>query len=75
MSSMKMGMIFNKDTVTVRGTSSSVPRVIQVSNVPVVHSQSASMKQVGTKSMKTLFNLGGIMHAATNCTPCKACGA
>lgn len=70
MSSMKMTMVFNRNTIINRGNS--VSQTKQNSNVPVVQNQSANIER---KKVKSLFNLGGIMNLSTNCTPCKACGS
>jgi|688.fasta_scaffold16353_8 hypothetical protein len=70
MSSMKMSMTFNRNTIISR---SSVPQVQKTLDVPVVQNKPAASTE--RKGVKSLLSLGGIMHLSTNCTPCKACGS
>jgi hypothetical protein len=71
MSSMKMSMTFNRNTIISR-SAASVPQLKKTVDVPIVQNKPASTERKGVKS---LLSLGGIMHLSTTCTPCKACGS
>ncbi len=70
MSSMKMSMTFNRNTIISR---SSIPQVQKTHDVPVVQNKQVANTQ--RKRANSLLSLGGIMHLSTTCTPCKACGS